>query len=279
MFWHVNQCLYLCVSIPVPSYIPSPPLFVLFCSVCLCHLPLFPSSFALLPSHHYIAASNGCVCAGGIPAGIYITSTSAACHYISEHSKAALVVLDSNEQLQKYTTISTTLPHLKAIVVWGCEVDSQLAKACSVPVYSWEHFMTLGALVTPRRLYSRMDALRPGHCVSLIYTSGTTGPPKAVMLSHDNVTWSCKIFANQYVTNGMTPGKVVSYLPLSHVAAQMIDINYTFYSGSCAYFAQPDALKGSLSTTLKEVFDRHVTVVCVMCSGVVYVVSVIKSSG
>lgn len=201
----------------------------------------------------HFAANNGCVCAGGIPAGIYITSTPDACHYISEHSKANLVIVDSNEQLQKYTSISGKLPHLKAIVVWGCDVDPMIAKKCSVPVYHWDHFMTLGAHITPRKLNARMEALRPGNCVSLIYTSGTTGPPKAVMLSHDNVTWSCKIFANQYVTNGMVPGKVVSYLPLSHVAAQMIDINYTFYSGSCCYFAQTDALKGSLSTTLKEV--------------------------
>jgi long-chain-fatty-acid--CoA ligase ACSBG len=201
----------------------------------------------------HFAANNGCVCAGGIPAGIYITSTPDACHYISEHSKANLVIVDSNEQLQKYTSISGKLPHLKAIVVWGCDVDPMIAKKCSVPVYHWDHFMTLVAHITPRKLNARMEALRPGNCVSLIYTSGTTGPPKAVMLSHDNVTWSCKIFANQYVTNGMVPGKVVSYLPLSHVAAQMIDINYTFYSGSCCYFAQTDALKGSLSTTLKEV--------------------------
>ena len=206
--------------------------------------------------NHFLA-NNGSVCAGGIPAGIYITNTPEACHYISHHSKAHVVVLDSNEQLAKYTSVAGKLPHLKAIVVWGCEVNSDLANACGVPVYSWDRFLTLGSEISSRSINSRMESLRPGHCVSLIYTSGTTGPPKAVMLSHDNVTWSCKIFANHYVTNGMLPGKVVSYLPLSHVAAQMIDIVYTFYSGSCCYFAQTDALKGSLSTTLKEV--------CILC--------------
>lgn len=36
---------------------------------------------------------------------------------------------------------------------------------------------------------------------------------------------------------------VVSYLPLSHIAAQMVDIWITMKIGGVTYFAQPDALK------------------------------------
>ena len=46
---------------------------------------------------------------------------------------------------------------------------------------------------------------------------------------------------------------VISYLPLSHIAAQMTDIYLPVYSGATVYFAQPDALKGSLLQTLLEV--------------------------
>ena len=44
---------------------------------------------------------------GSIPAGIYITNSATACHYVSIHSKAKLVVVDSNEQLQKYCDLNT----------------------------------------------------------------------------------------------------------------------------------------------------------------------------
>ena len=42
-------------------------------------------------------------------------------------------------------------------------------------------------------------------------------------------------------------------MPLSHIAAQLIDIHLGIYLGSSTYFAQPDALKGSLTVTLKEI--------------------------
>lgn len=36
---------------------------------------------------------------------------------------------------------------------------------------------------------------------------------------------------------------LLSYLPLSHVAAQLLDIYVTISVGASLYFAQPDALK------------------------------------
>lgn len=46
---------------------------------------------------------------------------------------------------------------------------------------------------------------------------------------------------------------MVSYLPLSHLAAHLLDIYIPWVSAGTVYFAQPDALKGSLVQTLLEV--------------------------
>ena len=51
---------------------------------------------------------------------------------------------------------------------------------------------------------------------------------------------------------------MISYLPLSHVAAMMMDIHSQLCTGLTIHFAQPDALKGSLRQTL-QACDCHVT--------------------
>ena len=43
---------------------------------------------------------------------------------------------------------------------------------------------------------------------------------------------------------------LVSYLPLSHIAGQLADIICPALAGSCIWFAQPDALKGTLKETI-----------------------------
>lgn len=61
---------------------------------------------------------------------------------------------------------------------------------------------------------------KPGNCCTLVYTSGTTGPPKAVMLSHDNYTWTAKSCLQKFdlKPNAQQQERIISYLPLSHVA-------------------------------------------------------------
>jgi long-chain-fatty-acid--CoA ligase ACSBG len=118
--------------------------------------------------------------------------------------------------------------------------------------------MKLAEQTSERDLARRIEDQRPGHACTLIYTSGTTGHPKAVMVSHDNLTWTAQaLFQIMPPGFGTVEEHVVSYLPLSHIAAQMVDIHLPmgiaaqFAANATVHFARPDALKGTLGDTLK----------------------------
>ena len=72
-------------------------------------------------------------------------------------------------QLAKYAQIAKDLPELKAIVVYGEEIDDSLAKKCGKAVFSFQDFLAHGEDVADAALKKRQDAIRPGNCSSLIY--------------------------------------------------------------------------------------------------------------
>ena len=73
------------------------------------------------------------------------------------------------------------------------------------------------------------------------------------MISHDSITYLVRNIGVDQSKLKFFEEKFISYLPLSHIAAQGVDIFCTMYIGATVYFAQPDALKGSLPKTLLEV--------------------------
>lgn len=116
------------------------------------------------------------------------------------------------------------------------------------------------------------------------YCSGTTANPKGAMLSQDNVTWTCasaaetygmvdgkeevraydrkgRLFSNQNIPTLDVPGlpkcsvamQMISYLPVSHIVAQIADIWMIPSLGGTIHFADRDALRGSLLNTLTTV--------------------------
>ncbi|NXL72992.1 ACBG2 ligase, partial [Leptocoma aspasia] len=201
-------------------------------------------------SAEWFIADIGAILAGGFAVGIYTTNSPEACHYVAENCSANVIVVENHKQLQKILEIEHRLPHLKAIVQYGEEIKEQRPN-----LYSWREFMELGRDVPDSQLSAIIASQKPNQCCTLIYTSGTTGQPKGVMLSHDNLTWTA-VAAGRFIMLSDAHERqeeVVSYLPLSHIAAQMCDIWAAMTFGVQVYFAQPDALKGSLVETLREV--------------------------
>ncbi len=166
---------------------------------------------------------------GAIPAGIYATNTPEQCHYIAENCDATIAVVENNVQLEKFTVIIRQLPKLKAIVMM--EGSDPAGHA-----YTWDELPKLAEQISEQTLDARIKAQQPDDICTLIYTSGTTGKPKGVMLSHRNLTWMAQTSVEVYSCN--SDERIVSYLPLSHIAEQIFSLYIPMHCGGCTAFAE-----------------------------------------
>ena len=72
------------------------------------------------------------------------------------------------------------------------------------------------------------------------------------MLSHDNIYWTAMTIGQHIARLKENEEVGVSYLPLSHIAANLADIWGMFLFKGTIVFADKGALKGTLGETLKE---------------------------
>jgi long-chain acyl-CoA synthetase len=179
----------------------------------------------------WVIADVAAMAIGAVPAGIYTTNSPRECHYILSHSESPVLVIEDEEQWTKIVEIRGELPALRHVVVMrgGPAIDDPM-------VLSWEEFNARGADVPGEQLDARLAALEPDQLATLIYTSGTTGPPKGVMLTHDNLSWTATQ-AIQATGIGKSDTSV-SYLPLSHIAEQIFSIHGPAASGWAVYYAE-----------------------------------------
>ncbi|MFO0723862.1 MAG: long-chain fatty acid--CoA ligase [Myxococcota bacterium] len=196
----------------------------------------------------WVLADLAAMAAGGMPAGVYGTLTPEGAQYIAKHSRAPIYVAADDQQAEKILAGKDELPHLRAIVLF----PGQKSRLGSSLVLTWEEALARAAEVSAERLAEVRAKTQAKDAATLIYTSGTTGPPKAVMLSHENLMWTS---AAAQVLVDPTPGdRGVSYLPLSHIAEQMLTIHVPITCGVTIHFVPafeqlPDALRGVQPTT------------------------------
>ena len=177
----------------------------------------------------WFLADVGAIAAGGVPAGIYTTCTGEQCQYIADHCDAPIVVAENAQQLAKFLAVRDRLPKVKAYVVMHGEASGE-------NVHTWAQLLALADTISDEQLDARIAAQKLDDTATLIYTSGTTGTPKAVMITHRNITWVASQTVKQVDTR---PGdRIVSYLPLSHIAEQVVSLHTPMLIGACTWFAE-----------------------------------------
>ena len=190
----------------------------------------------------WFLCSIGAIFAGGLSCGIYTTNSPQTVSYIAQHAPLDVLVFEDPDMLNYMLNTQTDLEKkVKSFILFNGEDPKAL---------SWDGFLKTSENVSDTELKQREEAQAVNQACMLIYTSGTTGPPKGAILSHDNVTHNAMVSRWHY---GWKDEVYMSYLPLSHVAALLIDLYMSFCAGSEIHFADKNALKGG---TLIENLQR-----------------------
>ncbi|MFZ8998455.1 MAG: AMP-dependent synthetase/ligase [Ilumatobacteraceae bacterium] len=178
------------------------------------------------------------------PVSIYNSSSPEEIEYLAGHAEARIAILEDDGFLQKMMSVRGNLPLLEKIYV--IEPPSGDLPDGVFPVsdlLSHGH-ADLGALAAETM---------PDDLATLIYTSGTTGPPKGVMISQYNVVYTADSLFESIENPEAHGWRVVSYLPMAHIAERMTSHYRTLVDGLEVYCCPDPNL---LMPYLKEVHPQ-----------------------
>ncbi len=168
---------------------------------------------------------------GGVPVGVYVTSSAEQTEYILHHTEAEFFLVENEKYLAGALKLRERLPRLRHIIVM--DAPETLPEG----VLRYSDVMEKGTGVDEGPYWERVNALEKNALATLIYTSGTTGHPKGVMLSNHNIVWTTEKLLS-VMSLGASSKRMVSYLPLSHIAEQVISLYGPLLVGGQVFFAQ-----------------------------------------
>lgn len=120
-------------------------------------------------------------------------------------------------------------------------------------------------------LSTHISSLSGDDTATIIYTSGTTGTPKGVTITQNNIL--AEIIGLDGAIETAEGDSIVSFLPLSHVFARLVDYFLLFNGRAIYYPDKPEALsrnlievKPTLLVGVPRVFDKIYSSVMEECS-------------
>ncbi|MBN9341378.1 MAG: long-chain fatty acid--CoA ligase [Comamonadaceae bacterium] len=185
----------------------------------------------------WVLAQMGAGLVGAITVGVYPTSPSPEVAYVVGHADIDIMVCEDQEQTDKVLDALAELPRLQKIIVMETKGLRSFAPEHRALITTFDEVERLGASVHSQARIDDVLARQTLDDIGLmIYTSGSTGKPKGAMVSWRNM-------------RGVSPGIIerlrldahtthLSYLPLCHVAEQMLTTFCPIYLGSQVNFGE-----------------------------------------
>lgn len=185
----------------------------------------------------WVLAQMGAGLIGAITVGVYPTSPTPEVAYVAGHADIAIMVCEDQEQTDKLLAALPELPQLQKIIVMETKGLRSLAPELRALITTFDEVERLGAQAASRAPIEQALARQTLDDVGLmIYTSGSTGKPKGAMITYRNIRGVVPGIAERLGLDGGT--RHLSYLPLCHVAEQMLTSFVPVYLGSQVHFGE-----------------------------------------
>jgi long-chain acyl-CoA synthetase len=157
--------------------------------------------------------------AGAASVGIYQDSNLTEVAYVIDHSDAAFVVAEDQEQVDKILDMIDRLPKVKGVIY----SDPRGLRGYKHPLLmSFESVQERGRKISPETWSESVARGQGGDLAMICYTSGTTGFPKGAMLSYGNLLTMALSLAE--VDERFPDDEFVSFLPLAWIGEQMMSV-------------------------------------------------------
>ena len=185
----------------------------------------------------WVLAQMGAGLVGAVTVGVYPTSPTNEVAYVVGHADIEIMVCEDQEQTDKLLAALPELPRLKKIIVMETKGLRSFAPEVRQFIATFDEVEKLGAASGQQALIDSALARQTLDDVGLmIYTSGSTGKPKGAMITYRNIRGVVPGIVDRLELNAATTH--LSYLPLCHVAEQMLTTFVPVYLGSQINFGE-----------------------------------------
>jgi len=184
----------------------------------------------------WVYAELAAQAAGAIPFGIFQDSILSEVAYVIDHSEAAMLVAEDQEQVDKILDLKEKLPRLKKIIytdpkgLWDYE-DDLLIKFSQIEQRGRELHRK-----EPDLFDKNVAAINDSDLAIVCYTSGTTGNPKGTLLTHANIL--SMVAALNEADFKSPEDQFLSFIPLPWIVEQTMSVFSALYAGYTVNFPE-----------------------------------------
>jgi long-chain acyl-CoA synthetase len=182
----------------------------------------------------WVVADLASLALGAVTAPIYPQSESNQAAFIINNVKAKVVFVENAQQATKIDSIRGECPSLEQVV--SLEASDKLPAG----TLAMEEVAARADRDADKRRSWRegWEGIGRDQLATVIHTSGTTADPKGAMLTHGSILFNFEA-ATQVVPDLHSTDLFLSWLPLSHIFARLVDEYLAFGLGASVAYAEP----------------------------------------